>query len=174
MVTWWKRQSKAGKIVLVSALVLAVLFGLIDHSGTTRRAERARAMSANGAAASAVPVRALEESKSRGPFSSHTYSVDYVFLDAAGRKWDGSAELTAEEFDKLKDPKDGKGIRSDARLEIMYSKADPKDNGLKRLFDRQREPNLAVSLLTGFLVIGIVLGLGRLAWRFAYPPRKPV
>jgi hypothetical protein len=173
MVGWWKRQSKARKIVLVTAVFLAILFGLADYSGTGRRAERAKAMSANGAPASAVPVRALEERKSRGPFSSHTYSVDYAFVDAGGHKWEGSAELSAEEFERLTDPANTKGIRADARLEVVYNKADPKDNGLKRHFDGQREPNLAVSLITGFLVIGILLGLGTLAWRFAYAPRKP-
>jgi len=174
MGSWWKKQSKARKIVLIGAVIFALLMGIGDYSGNVEQTKRAARMAISGQEATAIPMQINEESKRDGPFTSHKYSVNYKFADANGRVWDGSAELNEEEFGKMFDPAQPKIIRKDARLPIMYDRAKPSDNGLKRLFIKPAsEPSLLLSMLASFVGVGIALLILTKMWRFAYGTKDP-
>ncbi|HKU98781.1 MAG TPA: DUF3592 domain-containing protein [Vineibacter sp.] len=101
------------------------------------------------------------------------YDVTYSFADAQNRTVTGRDSVTVSPnsaartaFEALRDPASPSGLRSDARVPVMYLPADPSVNGLKLRYDIARVPEGSWGFMAGFasavVLAGLVIGIGTL------------
>lgn len=156
--------------LLVALLAWPVVWATSHYLFVARTAALER-MRSEGVVVDAVPITlggALGWQK-----RDYTYDVAYRFTDAQNRTVTGRDAVTVSPnsaaraaFEALRDPASASGLRSDARVPVMYLPADPAVNGLKLRYDIARVPEGSWGFMAGFastvVLAGLVIGAGTL------------
>lgn len=156
--------------LLVALLAWPVVWASSHYLFVVRTAALER-MRSEGVVVDAIPTMlggALSWQK-----RDYHFDIAYRFTDAQNRAVTGRDSVTVSPnssaraaFEALRDPASPSGLRSDARVSVMYLPADPAVNGLKLRYDIARVPEGSWGFMAGFasavVLAGLVIGTGTL------------
>jgi hypothetical protein len=159
-----KTVSRVALIGVALSVFGALAAGVFLLSDLIDKAVTAKNMLKDGVVVSATPTYVgSETTKRRRGGTSTTYTVRYAFWDAQSRRYEGSFNPTEGEFNAFIDPNRPGIVRRDARVQVVYDRADPARNGAKSVYERQRSVDFAGNTVISVLIV-LVAGLF-ITWR---------
>ncbi|HJQ60780.1 MAG TPA: DUF3592 domain-containing protein [Vineibacter sp.] len=151
-------MSLVTKIGLAISAIAGLIVGLVVYLDEAGIAAKAQQMLKAGTVVSAVPTSASSSTtKRRRGGTSTTYTIRYAFPDAQGRRIEGSDTATAGEYASLGDSSRPGTIRPSARLDVVYERGNPSNNGLKSRFDSQSQVDFTNVAIAFGLVLAVAL-----------------